>query len=385
MQKRQFKRWWWMPILLLMAGLVTAQDAIGDACAIVLRDALDRVSACDDLAGAQTCFVNGSLNYVPREAAATFEETGDVINTSDFVSLTSSGLDVEAESYGIAVLNLTDTPMDPPRMIVLGDVLLRDVGSDAFTLRTQSAGVACDGAVNTVLVETPPDMAYVFNINGADISMAGGSVLVLTAQANQALTVYTVTGAVEITSRERTERMTLGQFTRVELGLAEGLVAVSEPAVPSRYDGDVLQAVPLRLVVDGIIEIPSASQWVATGVEVQAGDIFVLQATEFAQTGPDLPWSVAEGLSRIDCAAFGRSDWDCACRRVAEFGSCTVDSLASMKLLGRVGDSQPFVTGSGGIFRAQSAGEIFLGANDNTFEDNVGSFYVVIQVIPAAS
>jgi hypothetical protein len=53
-----------------------------------------------------------------------------------------------------------------------------------------------------------------------------------------------------------------------------------------------------------------------------------------------------------------------------------------MVLVGRVGeDGTPFIVGSGGIFTTAADGALYLGPNDNTFEDNIGSYYALISVL----
>jgi hypothetical protein len=36
---------------------------------------------------------------------------------------------------------------------------------------------------------------------------------------------------------------------------------------------------------------------------------------------------------------------------------------------------------TGGIFTATGDGSLYLGANDNFFEDNIGSYYAVVNMI----
>jgi hypothetical protein len=48
-------------------------------------------------------------------------------------------------------------------------------------------------------------------------------------------------------------------------------------------------------------------------------------------------------------------------------------------LIGRIGDDAPFLIGSDtGAIRVRGAGPLFLGVNDDAFDDNSGSFRVTI-------
>jgi hypothetical protein len=50
-----------------------------------------------------------------------------------------------------------------------------------------------------------------------------------------------------------------------------------------------------------------------------------------------------------------------------------------MRLVGRVGEKgSVFVVGAGGFFATKTDGELFLGANDNTFTDNVGQYEALV-------
>ena len=91
-----------------------------------------------------------------------------------------------------------------------------------------------------------------------------------------------------------------------------------------------------------------------------------------------MPWSSPRGHAATDCVAAGRGDWDCRCRSLPEWGTCTLDEVPSMTLLARIGEDTPFIVESGGVFTARAAGILQLGPNDNTFEDNIASYHAII-------
>ncbi|MEO1287051.1 MAG: hypothetical protein AAFV93_04730, partial [Chloroflexota bacterium] len=134
------------------------------------------------------------------------------------------------------------------------------------------------------------------------------------------------------------------------------------------------------------IEISAANRWTGTGIMLEEGETYSIVGTEFVKTIDYMPWTGPAGHSSSDCSAAGRDDWDCQCRSSAEWGTCTIDEVNSMLLVGRIGDDgTPFSIGAGGTFTASNSGELFLGANDNTFSDNVGSYYVIITAGSAES
>jgi hypothetical protein len=50
-------------------------------------------------------------------------------------------------------------------------------------------------------------------------------------------------------------------------------------------------------------------------------------------------------------------------------------------MVGRVGaDGRPFIIGAGGFFATNKDGELFLGPNDNKFDDNIGAYQAFIVV-----
>lgn len=365
-----------LALLLLMTAATVAQDAISDACAALVERSITQIEEqCADIGAGEACYGSADIAVTPADVASTFADAGDRIALNTINALTSSAVDTD--EWGAAVLRLADGAT----LYVLGDVQLSNISEDALSFATGAESLDCEGAVNTLLLRSAPDAPATLTLNDVQIAMAEDSALVLEAAAGARMTVILMTGNAEVTAADVTETLSSGELTIIPLGGAQGLVANSMPTALTRFDGDLLQFVPLRLIIDDIVAIPSDERWVPSGVTLSKGDIFLLQATEFSNTGQDLPWATAEGLSSVDCAAAGRTEWDCGCRSDEAFGTCSLDEVPSMALVGRIGDGLPFVAGAGGVFRAQVEGELFLGVNDNTFSDNNGTYYVYIDVI----
>lgn len=61
------------------------------------------------------------------------------------------------------------------------------------------------------------------------------------------------------------------------------------------------------------------------------------------------------------------------------WGSCTLEGVGWGILLGRIGDGSPFVIGASAQITAEEAGCLSLGINDVYYDDNSGSYSVLIE------
>ena len=111
-----------------------------------------------------------------------------------------------------------------------------------------------------------------------------------------------------------------------------------------------------RIVVGG------DRNWIDTGISVQAGEVVTLTADgtiRFARDG---------GAVSAAGAGSGRTDG-------APMPNAPVGGL-----IARFGNSAPVFVGENRTIRAPRAGRLYLGVNDNYFEDNTGQFTVTVDV-----
>jgi len=122
------------------------------------------------------------------------------------------------------------------------------------------------------------------------------------------------------------------------------------------------------------VTVPGSQPWTETGIYLQRGDVVTVSASGgvsfsagSAPTGP--------AGEQPDCltVANGPYGW-----RASPY---VANQLPCMALLGRVGQNGTiFYIGAETAFRAATAGELFLGVNDNNFGDNSGSWTATVVV-----
>lgn len=399
------------PILLMILSVgglhISGQYNVDEICAQIVLEALEAVEMfCSDVGENNACYAHEQVDATPVDGEEiTFATLGDQANLADIQSLHTSPVNVDLGEWGIALINMTpledgsivEATPDPDAddseedhettsFMMLGDVTMTNLTAgisdvpQAFTFSTAEDDSVCLGAPNKLVIQNPDGVITELSVNGAEITLQSGATIVLDAIPSDEMTVLVVTGEAIITSLEVTQIVLAGEMVVISLGGDDGLVVISIPSVPIVFDNVLIQFIPFQFLLE-TVEIPSYQRWVATGVDLTAGQSYFVVASELVKTIDYMPWASPEGHSPADCASAGRGDWDCRCRTSAEWGTCTLEEGASMILLGRVGDDAPFIVGSGGVFTARVDGELWLGANDNTFTDNVGSFYAVITTL----
>lgn len=140
------------------------------------------------------------------------------------------------------------------------------------------------------------------------------------------------------------------------------------PATPTAPMAPTAPAAPRQLRAE--LDLLANKEWVDTGLDLVEGDVLRIAATgtiTFAtnkNTGPN-------GAAR---------DWRDLVRTLP------VNDAGRGALIGKMGESgttvKAFLVGEHAEFTAERNGRLFLGINDNTYDDNRGSFHVKIEVVP---
>jgi len=113
------------------------------------------------------------------------------------------------------------------------------------------------------------------------------------------------------------------------------------------------------------ISLPGNQCWIDSGVEISSGDQVFLSATGFINT-----WGGRVGSSNDPDGQYKKTCGDVKCPlQGADYGA----------LLGRVGEGETFLVGTGTNFSAQTDGNLYLTINDWDCSDNSGDFAVVIS------
>jgi hypothetical protein len=379
-------------IALFALGLpVFAQDVVDDVCAALVFTAIESIEAfCGGAEAGTACYAHPIVEAEVADGAS-FAAPGDQVALSSVSSLRTSPVNIDTGDWGIAVITEADdveaNDETPLNYIVMGDTTLTDLSAEdaeawsSFSVRTASADPDCPGAPNKFVVQSGTDLEGVdLTINGAELRFDSDTTIIVEATPYENMTLSVVSGSLVIVVGNETHTVVAGQQIVLLLEGDSGLVVVSFGEI-SALDTLIIEFLPIHTFLD-VVEVPSSERWTDTGVTMEAGQSALVIAAELVKTYDDMPWSTPAGHSPQDCAAIGRGDWDCRCRTLPEWGTCTLDEVASMTLLGRVGiDGQPFIVNTGGIFTATGDGNLYLGANDNFFEDNIGSYYAVVNMI----
>jgi hypothetical protein len=111
----------------------------------------------------------------------------------------------------------------------------------------------------------------------------------------------------------------------------------------------------------GGIAVPAKEAWTPTSITVRQGDKVRFSVTGDIRVSPTTT-STATGASATTTGA-----------------SLPVRSAPEGALIGRIGDGQPFVIGgTPQPLTMPASGPLFIGINDDTFDDNNGQFMVMI-------
>lgn len=125
------------------------------------------------------------------------------------------------------------------------------------------------------------------------------------------------------------------------------------------------------------VPVSSSDTWTNTGVNVGEGDSISIEATGLVHFGPSPIDAVAPaGLPAAACAAITEREG-----RTRPFSA---PGLRCWSLIGKIGSGPPFQVGANKTLRAPSAGELFLGVNDNRLADNIGAWSAAISVTPSS-
>ena len=112
------------------------------------------------------------------------------------------------------------------------------------------------------------------------------------------------------------------------------------------------------------ITVSAKQAWTATGLTVRKGEVLSINATGEVQLSTD-----SNDIATPFGAKSGR-----------KATNAPLPNIPAGALIGRIGaNGQPFGIGSGVQIPMPAAGQLFLGINDDGFEDNQGEYRVDIQ------
>ena len=226
--------------------------------------------------------------------------------------------------------------------------LLIDMGGVGFTIRV-------NGQERRIPTN---DVAVIdFTGNPADIDWtkiaAGQQVVILRSGQTVDGQLYDISGTTPLKITVRTSsgerEFSSGEIGRIVLAKPTSALATSGAAAPTTPPG-------------AGIAVPATQQWTATGLTVRRGETLTFNTTGQVQLSTD-----ANDLASSAGSNTGRYAANAPLPR----------ALAGA-LIGRIGNGQPFGIGNQTTIQAPSAGQLFLGINDDNLADNQGGFRVEI-------
>jgi hypothetical protein len=115
--------------------------------------------------------------------------------------------------------------------------------------------------------------------------------------------------------------------------------------------------------------VSGREQWTPTGIYVQKGQIITLKTTgEVQLSGDSNDVATANGAKAQRYAA-----------------RAPLPRVLAGALIGKVGNGRPFGIGMQAAIPAPASGQLILGINDDTLNDNQGEFRVEIQTAGTAA
>jgi hypothetical protein len=156
--------------------------------------------------------------------------------------------------------------------------------------------------------------------------------------------------------RRRTIRVEQADVRAIELDTDDGRIE------PGRSDDDRDRtATRPRGLRERDVLVSARSPWTDTGIQVRSGQVIYFEASGRIRWGQ------------------GRQDGPEGENDSPRNPSRPIPARPAAALIARIGDDAPFFIGSdtAGI-RMRGSGTLFLGVNDDSFEDNSGSFRVTI-------
>jgi hypothetical protein len=397
-------------LLLLAITTTSAQTAAGSCPALVEQALAQAGDACGGLGRNQVCYGHNQVTATAWDVATLndFAAAGDLVNVADVAVLETAPFDLDAGTWGVAILalqaNLPDTlPGQNVTFVVYGDAIIEnDVSPDsdsndsaytapmqAFRFRTGIGEPSCEEVPEDgILIQAPRETTVSFLANGIDVTV--GSTVTLHTTGDTTMRITVLEGEASVTIDGETTEIPTGSSLDVETG---DDAAAGEPTpfgenMPS-------DAMPLSLLPRGFVFLymPGNADWLDTGLTVSAGSDYFISAA-----GEVVIWPGCYDICSNDVLDCDRL---CPALTTGPAGSIPVEDVVPESgpfmlmpgeplgaLVGRVGsDGAPFVLGAAGIFSPGISGSLFLKVNEDTRTagDETGGYYVALGTVPVIS
>lgn len=389
-------------VLLIGSGIAVMQQTgeDDDCTAFALEIVHEIIDICADLGRNQACYGHQLIDIeLIHDADVTFASPGDRAALAFIRRFSTAPFDAETGEWGVALMKVQATLFDsiPGQNITFlltGDVTLTNAGDDtampmqAFYFTTGVGETRCRNAPDSLVLQSPQGVTVNLTVNGVDITL--GSTAVLSTVAGEQMDILLVGGGGIVAALGDSQLVAAGQQTTIALGGDDGMTPVDAPTAPVAYDPARLQGIPFNLLPQ-TIEVPANTDWVNTGIALQAGQMFTIVASGLANVharDDELwefnVWVPPTGLA-VDDACVGAETHNMNCRCISTWPErerdCPLSGAPLVLLLGRVGDGEPFAVGNGGTFTAPQPGDLWLTINDDGLFDNAGAFSAIVTAL----
>lgn len=234
----------------------TAQAANNLSCQALVEQALSEADQfCNSIGTNQLCYGNFSVETELTDGVSQpFLQRGDVIDVDVLQRLSAAPLDIENQTWGIAIFRVTaNLPRSLPgqvvTVLVFGNTTLGkdQPGLHTFYFFSAPGRVICDAVpFDGLLIDMPDGAAAQFNINGAELILSGSASI--TAEAGGQMNINVYSGSAEVTADGQTQVFGPGQQVVVPLGGPDGLQPVGPPSAPETLSDE---EIALRCTLTG--------------------------------------------------------------------------------------------------------------------------------------
>jgi hypothetical protein len=167
-----------------------------------------------------------------------FEVAGDVIPVEVLRSLSAAPLSLGGNEWGVAVFKLqANLPHTVPgqnvTFMVFGDTSLENTSGDmlAFYFTSGLGKITCKKApLDGIVIRMPDGAGIAFQVNGADLTLQGTTVLEAETGGDMTITMLDGSGSVSVGGQQ--QALVGGQALSVPLGGDSGKQAVGPPSAP---------------------------------------------------------------------------------------------------------------------------------------------------------
>ncbi|MBZ0285905.1 MAG: LysM peptidoglycan-binding domain-containing protein [Anaerolineae bacterium] len=243
-------------------------ETIALTCDEMVTEALAKAGTiCESTGRNQACYGNNLVQAELESGTnATFNVAGDIADLFAIKSLTTSPLNLESRTWGVAILkvqaNLPDTlPGQNVTFLLYGDAALENITPQmqAVVLKTGLTETTCsDAPKSALLLQSPAGTQATLTINGASITL--GSTVYITSEQFKEIEIATIEGSAVVSAFNTTRIVQPGAKVGLLLGGSDGLEVAGPPSEPEPFDAQVIQNAPLPLLERQIIVPPPITE-----------------------------------------------------------------------------------------------------------------------------